>query len=387
MDYKGIRVLVLDGYGRQIPSILHQLHQLGCVITTVNESRLDVGYASRYPQKRLIQKGIREDDTVYKGLIERELLTGKYDVVFPMLERATEILHNLQIEGKCNGIRIIAAPYEAFKKAYDKQETMRICTENGIPCPVTKMDYETMDEYLLRATFPLACKPRKGSGSAGFKRVNNQEELEKYIAEGTIKVDDYVIQEYIEDIKYMVNCYVMMDDNHKPMFSVVVRTYRWYPINGGPGCFSRTVHDPEAAEAAVRLLTKMGWAGMAQVSCMYDGKSGIPKVGEINGRISAGIKTSEYAGCTPVKYMLDRAYGQPMKPIEMDIPEGLGLRYFHTDIMWLLKNPNRFKTKPSWFNFKKSKDYIFSWSDPVPFFSYAIEHIVTYRKDMKKREH
>lgn len=387
MEFKGVRVLVLDGYGRQIPSILHQLHQLKCVITTINESKLDVGYTSRYPKHRIVQKGIREDKTVYRNVIEQAISTGNYDVVFPMLEKSTDILHQLLREGKLGGIKVIAAPAEAFQKAYDKQETMRICTENHIPCPATKMDYETLDEYLARVNFPLACKPRKGSGSAGFKKVSSREELEEYIQNGTIKVEEYVIQEYIEDIQYMVNCYVMMDDEHKPIFKVVVKTYRWYPINGGPGCFARTVDESEAAESAARLLAKMNWSGMAQVSFMFDGKDGIPKVGEINGRISAGIKMCEFAGCTPVQYMLQRAYGEKLEPIAKPIPTGLGLRYFHTDIMWFLKHPKRFSAKPSWFDFRKSRDYIFSWGDPIPFFSYAIEHVLTYKKDMKKREH
>ena len=387
MDYKGIRVLLLDGFGRQIPSILHQLHGLGCVVTTVNESKLDVGYTSRYPQKRIIQKGIREDKTVYRQVIEKELTSGEYDVAFPMIEKATEILYELKREGKIQNVKILAAPYDAFIKAYDKQETMRICTENGIPCPATKMDDETLDEYLDRVNFPLACKPRKGSGSAGFKKITSKEELLGYINDNTIKVDEYVIQEYIEDIKYMVNCYVMMDDNQNAMYSLVVKTYRWYPIDGGPGCYAETVSMPEAAESAVKLLKHMGWANVAQVSCMLDGKDNIPKVAEINGRVSAGIKMSEYAGCTPVKYMLDRAFHQTMVPMKTTIPIGLGLRYFHTDILWLLKNPDRFKTKPSWFKCHKVKDYIFSWRDPIPFFSYAIEHALTYKEDMQKRKH
>ena len=387
MDYSGKKVLLLDGYGRQVPSILHQLHQLGCIVTTVNESKLDVGYTSRYPAKRVVQKGIREDKKIYRAVIERELQTSDYDVVFPMLEKSTEILHELQAEGKAADVKVIAAPATAFQKAYDKQETMRICTENDIPCPATKMDNETLEEYLSRVDFPLACKPRKGSGSAGFKMVSSREELEKYIQEGTIKVEEYVIQEYIKDIKYMVNCYVMMDDEHQPVFKVAVKTYRWYPINGGPGCFARTVDEPEAAESAAKLLSKMKWSGMAQVSFMFDGKDGIPKVGEINGRISAGIKICDMAGCTPVEYMLKRAYGQAIEPVSHAVPAGLGLRYFHTDIMWLLKSPNRFKSEPSWFDFSKNKDYIFSWADPVPFFSYAIGHMMTYRKDMAKRKH
>ena len=42
MDYKGKKVLVLDGFGRQQASILRQLHDLGCIITTVNDCKLDV---------------------------------------------------------------------------------------------------------------------------------------------------------------------------------------------------------------------------------------------------------------------------------------------------------------------------------------------------------
>ena len=76
-----------------------------------------------------------------------------------------------------------------------------------------------------------------------------------------------------------------------------------------------------------------------------------------------------------------------MIPKSDKIEEGLGLRYFHTDILWLLKTPNRFSATPNWFDFRKNVDYIFSWSDPIPFFSYAIGHDKTYTKDMAKRKH
>ena len=92
MNYKGKRVLVLDGFGRQQASILRQLHDLGCIITTINASKLDVGYASRYPHKRKVVPGIRNDELLYKEVIKRELATGNYDIVFPMIEKSTNIL-------------------------------------------------------------------------------------------------------------------------------------------------------------------------------------------------------------------------------------------------------------------------------------------------------
>ena len=387
MDYKGKKILLLDGYGRQIPSILHQLHQLGLIVTTINETALDVGKTSRYPKKKIVVPGIREDVAVYRKAIIDELARNHYDVLFPILEKSTDICTSGEIQTLYPDLKIIAAPREAFLKAYDKQQTMVACMENGIPCPLTKLDNESLEEFLEKVKFPLAAKPRRGSGSAGFKKIHNRKELESYVTNGDIRLEDYVIQEFIPQDKYMCNCYVMMDDDQNLMYSLALKTYRWYPVDGGPGCFARTVDQPIVTENAVKLFKSIGWSGFGQVSFMMDSRDNMPKVTEINGRISAGIKIMEYAGCTPVKYLLERAYGEKMVPKKDKIEEGLGLRYFHTDILWFLKNPNRWKAKPNWFDFRKSVDYIFSWEDPLPFFSYAIGHAKTYKKDMEKRQH
>ena len=165
MNYKGIRVLVFDGYGRQVPTILKQLHELGCVITTINDSKLDIGYSSRYPSEKLVIKGCRESADILRPFLEQSINEGKYDVFFPLLEKSTDLVLSLQEEGKIKNEKIVCAPREAFIKAYDKQLTMKACMENNIPCPKSKLEEETLDEYLAKVQFPLACKPRKGSGS------------------------------------------------------------------------------------------------------------------------------------------------------------------------------------------------------------------------------
>lgn len=386
-EYTGKKVLLLDGYGRQVPSLLHQLHGLGCAVTTMCESRLDVGYTSRYPRKRVVVHGIRENTDTYRRAIEKELERERYDILFPVLEKATDICTDGKIQANYPDLKIIAAPREAFLKAYDKQETMKICMENGIPCPITKMDDETLEEFLAKVSFPLIAKPRKGSGAAGLKKIGSRGELDKLVTDGTIRINEYVIQEFIPQDSYMCNCYLMLDDDQTMIYSVALQTYRWYPIDGGPGCFARTVYQPQVIQSAKKLFRALEWSGFGQVSFMMDKRDNMPKVTEINGRISAGIKIVEFAGCAPVKNMLDRAYNKQLQPQNERIKDGLGLRYFHTDIMWLFKSPNRFKGKPNWFDFRNSKDYIFSWADPIPFFSYAIEHIKTYKDDMERRKH
>jgi len=387
MDYKGKRVLVLDGFGRQQSSILRQLHDLECVITTVNNSKLDVGYASRYPHKRIVEHGIKDDEQLYKMVIERELATGNYDIVFPMVEKSTNILTIMKERGELGNVKAIVAPRSAFLKAYDKEETMRLCQEIGVPCPRTKMNDQTLDEYLSMVLFPLACKPRKGSGSAGFKKVQSREELDKYIAEGIIKPEEYVIQEYIPHSGTRYSNRVFLDKNQKVIFNVGTQIFRSFPVDGGPGCYSRTINRKDVKEYSERLLKKMEWVGLAHVCYMLDPRDNTPKIIEINGRIPSGIKICDLVGVKTVKCMFDMVYDVPMESYPEEFPEGEALRYFHTDIMWLLKSPNRFKANPSWFNFHRNHDYIWSWSDPLPFFTYTIEHLKTYKDDMKKREH
>ena len=387
MDYNGKRVLVLDGFGRQVAVILTELHDLGCVITTLNDSKLDIGYASRYPKHRIVEHGIRHDEELYRKVIEREMASGNYDVFLPMVEKSTDILTDMLEKGEVpENVKVIVAPRQAFLKAYDKEETMRFCQEIGVPCPRTKMDNETLDEYLSKVMFPLACKPRKGSGSAGFKKVDSREELERYIAEGVIKVDEYVLQEYIPHSGTRYSCRVFLDKQQNVIYDVEVQGFRSYPVDGGPGCYCRSINRRDVKEYSELLLKKLGWVGLAHVCFMFDPRDNTPKLIEINGRIPAGIKICHVVGVKIVKAMFDLAYDVPMEPYPKDFPEGEGLRYMHTDFMWLLKSKDRFRAKPSWFNFRKNHDYIWSWRDPWPFFTYTIEHIKTYRADMKKRE-
>ena len=53
-DLAGIRVLLLEGFARQSMPVMEALHKLGCHITTYNKSKLDMGYASKYPDKKML---------------------------------------------------------------------------------------------------------------------------------------------------------------------------------------------------------------------------------------------------------------------------------------------------------------------------------------------
>lgn len=382
MDYQGKKVLVLDGYGRQIPTVLQQLHDEGCVITTLNCSKYDCGYTSKYAAGKLVHPEARHDQKKLKEVLDREILSGKYDYVFPMLEPATEVLLANR-EAYDKHTTIMCAPFESFIQACDKQKTMTACMKNGIPCPVTKTDDESLDEFVRKVGFPIVIKPRKGSGSMGLHILKNREELDKILK--TTKLENNVLQEFVPQTGRQYLAYLIYDRQHHCRAQIIAEKVRWYPLDGGTASFMQSVDRPDITKSSVALLNSINWVGVAHIDLIEDPRNGIVKVMEINGRMPASIKIFAPAKVPFVRQLLDCYSGRPVEDYRANEKEGYRIRYLQTDFLWLLKSPNRFKSKPSWFNFTRAQDMIFSWKDPMPFFSYSISHIRTYKEDMAKR--
>lgn len=385
MDFKGVRVLVLDGYGRQVAIILKELHKLGCITTTLNCSKLDVGYTSRYPKKKILEPSVRYDLNELKRVLDREIPTGNYDVVFPMNEGATDVLWaNKELYQKY--VKYACAGEEGFVNAYDKQLTMTLCQKNGINCPITKMDDETLEEFLSKVSFPLALKPRKGSGSRGFHKVDTKEQLFSLIESGEVKVEEYVIQEFIKEGETHRVSYTFIDNEGNVKTSLMAKSTRPYPLVVGTNSLFQSCQMPEITAQAEKLLKLMNWKGYASVCFIESDEDHVPKVMEINGRISASIKMSVLCGAHVVRQLMEMAYDMPVTEYSRDYREDMRLRHFQADMMWFVKSPTRFKCKPCWFSPIRTSDVVFSWSDPIPWFAYTISCFARYKGEMEKRK-
>lgn len=385
MDFKGVRVLVLDGFGRQVAIILKELHAMGCITTTLNCSKLDVGYVSRYPVKKILEPQTRYDMTELKKVLDREILSGNYDVVMPMIEPSTDVLWENK-DLYLPYVKFACADYEGFMKAYDKQLTMELCQKNGINCPITKMDDETMEEFLSKVKYPLALKPRKGSGSRGFYKVESVERLNELIESGAVKVEEYVIQEFISNAEVHRVSYTFIDNDGEVKTSMLAKSTRPYPLVVGTNSLFQSCNMPEIAAQAEKLLKLMNWRGYASVCFIESDDDHIPKVMEINGRISASLKISWYCGASVVRQMMERAYGVPVTSYIKDYPDNKYLRHWQASAMWFVKSPDRFKSKPFCFTPFRTTDVVFSASDPLPWFAYTLSCFARYKSEMEKRK-
>jgi len=385
MSSYNLSVLLTDGFTRQVLPMSKAFKRLGCEVTTINFSYLDVGYTSKYPDHKIIDKSKKDD---YQGRLEmiRNLLkTGKYHVVVPTTDFSAALLSKNK-EELSRYAYIAVSDWDTFKIAMDKYETMKICMKNSIPCPKTLLDVSSIEDILnSEISFPIVVKPRIGYGAIGFHIVESEQQLVNLLNKMDIDLSSMIIQEFIpqSDMQYVVAIYV--DDNNKVKTALVFSKNRWFPINGGASTLSITVDDDDIINNCKRLVELINWRGCADIDLIRDPRDGIAKIMEINPRTSGNVKICFEAGVDLARQILESACKEEVTEYK-DYKKDIRLRCIHTDLLWFIKSKNRFRTKPSWFSLYKTKDQIFSIEDPLPWFSFTLQAICRYKTEMKKRK-
>lgn len=383
-DLSGIRVLLLEGFARQVMPLMKALHDLNCYVTTYNKSKLDMGYTSRYPDKKILGYWDRKSPEKSLDALQKLLKNGQYDIVIPMTDFSAILLSQNKDE-LSQYASIAVNNWDIFQSASDKQRTMMACEANGIPHPKTLINVETVEDILQSdLKYPFVIKPRTGYGSIGFHCIENEEHLRQVFEKAVNSHGKMLAQEYIPqtDIQYKAELFI--NSNGEVTSACVFDKTRWYPIDGGSTCCSASVDRPDIVECSARLLKAIGWRGYGDVDLIQDPRDGVAKVMEINPRITASVKICFAAGIDFARQIVEYETGREVTAYT-DYKIDSRLRYMHTDILWFLKSPNRLKCKPSWFDFKNTTDQIFSMKDPWPFFTYSIQGLVKYKNELKNR--
>lgn len=384
LNPQGKTVLLVNGADRQTLPLARGFRALGCSVATLNCSRLDLGYASRYPTQRILDPSIT-DETKRLQAVMRIVREGRYDFIVPTSDDTAELLslNKQELERYC---RVGVVEPELFYMAYNKQKTMQVCMEHGIPCPKTYASVQSPAELpLAQMQFPVVVKPCSSFGSIGFRRVDTAEALRALLMQLKSNLPDYVIQEYIPQTDLQYEAAMFVDEKGEIKTALVFSKNRWYPVDGGSSTMNETVQRPDIVQTCTRLLKQIGWRGAADIDLIMDPRDGMAKVMEINPRVSGSVKILFEAGVDIARQMLELAFHEPVTP-QLSYQSGRRLRCMHTDLLWLLQSKERFSARPSWFDFTRTADQIFSIRDPWPWFTFSVQAVKKYRREMKKRE-
>lgn len=378
-----VKVLLIEGRARQVLPLAKSMRELGVEVTTYNGSKLDPGYASRSPHRKLLAFFDAKDPEKSFEALKAELEKYHYDMVIPMNDDIA-----IQLSKHKKDLEKLTTPivedWETFQFACDKLKTMRVCMENNIPCPKT---FTSLDDFLASessVSYPLVVKPRTGCAAVGFHTSDTKEDVVEYFTKAEKKYGPMLIQEYIPQTDIQYKCEMYVDREGTLKASCVFAKNRWYPVYGGSSTLNTTVNRPDIEETCKQLLEKIGWKGYADIDLIQDPRDGIAKVMEINPRITGSVKICYAAGVNFSKLIL-QDYRKEAVDEAFNTNYGLQLRYMHTDVLWFLKSKDRFRCKPSWFNFKNSVHQIFSWDDPWPSIAFTFQGFGKLLKDKKKR--
>lgn len=360
-------VLIL-GAGTQGLAIARDIKRAGHKVVMIGEKN---NYADRshYVDKNYYCNSPSYSDKYLSWVIDVIKLEA-IDVVIPMGDTLAEFLsRNIDILSPL--VRYVMPSIDVFQRATDKNQLMALCQEKGYPHPYTINtvdDISSIDKNAL--PFPLLIKPNITCGARGMTLVKSFEELmEKYPA----ICEEYGpchLQQYVKQGGAQVEVQFYIDESGQLVNSSVIYKHRWYPEKGGSSCCAKSVRNDKIVDILYHLLLDLKWVGFADFDTIEDPETGELLIMELNPRVPACVKCAIAAGVHWGEIIVNGYMNKPQKVYSFE--ENVFLRHLGFEILWFLKSPNRFKTRPCWFHFfGKHIHYqdMSDWTDPVPFFA------------------
>ena len=380
----GKRILLLDGFCKQCLPFLRGFKELGCEVTIVCNSKLDCGYVSRLPDHRIIS-GLNIKDDVGAELLYRDLAkSGQYDLVLPLFDNTSKILSSSK-EELSKYLIVYVNDNSVFDRANDKNEVMRECMENGLPCPRTLFGVKNPEDVAKGGLqYPIIIKPRKSYGGRGFHPFENEIQLREYVTLNNIDLSEYVVQERIPADRIGLACNVFVDRDGEPKSCFSYVCLHMYPEVGGTSTLNAFIDRPDVTDSCTTLIKRMGIRGIVGVDVMIDRRDNIGKIIEINVRPPHGIAIGFKSGINLCRQILEDAYGLPVTKYDAARTD-FCMRIGQTDVLWYLTSPDRFKKTPRKMGYKKVYEQMFFWDDPLPWFAFLVEGIIHMRKTMKEK--
>lgn len=382
---KGKHILILEGYARQCLPYMREFKKFGLEVSLLCQTKMDCGYASRLPDHKILGTCDPERYDESEKYIVDLVKTGKFDLVFPLVDFSASILANNKEELSKYAI-ICANDKDVFNRSQDKLEVMKSCMEADVPHPKTLVNVTSIEDVFASGIqFPIIIKPRRGCGAKGFHKFETADEFENCIRDNNITLTDMVVQECLPIESLVMSDNIFIDRKGDIKSSFLYGCYRVYPIKGGTGTFNISFDRKDIHKQCARLVKAMNLKGCVGVDLMIDSRDNIAKVIEINPRTLACSKIGFMAGVNQAQQTLEDVYGFEVTPM-MEYKSDMRCRMSQTDTLWFIKSPERFKAKPSWFSQKNTKDQTFSWDDPLPWFAFLLRGLTRLKREEKARK-
>lgn len=264
-------------------------------IYAADSIKLNGGAFSKYVKKSFVYPEVSKNANLFIESILDFVEQENIEYIIPSFEEAYVL--SFYKERFKNKVKMLVEDYEKLMVLHDKYTMTQLSKHIGIDVPRTVL---LKDFKQAEWKFPFVLKPRKNRGAMGIKKIDNEVQLEKALRE--INGENYMVQEYIEHRQF---CTTGIAYNGKLMGNVIYKNLREFPESGGFGTYRVSYDIPEIIENVKKIVFELDYTGFICVDHLYDPKTGIYYITDVNPRMSPGLYTAYMAGVNLPKMYID----------------------------------------------------------------------------------
>ena len=329
-----MNVLITDGENRSSLAATRSLSGKGHKIIVSGKKKQNISSASKYCIKAYKTKDPLRDGDDYIDNIVKIINKEKIDVVLPMSEPTIYLLN--EYHHVIPKSAIIACPeQEKVNLIFDKYKLFKLAASCDVPIPATVF-INNREELPAKEgqlpEFPLVVKPgmsrirtKAGFLAAGVMYVHNLDELKTLYSHEEVLKYPSMIQEKI--VGPGTGLFTLFDGKkHLALFSH--KRLREKPPWGGVSVVCQSVSlDDKMVEASKKLLSAVGWRGVAMVEFKRDLRDGTAKLMEINGRFWGSLQLAISSGVDFPNLFIDYLVGKAPSEAVSSYKKGYKLKW------------------------------------------------------------
>ena len=271
--------IVLDGEQRSALAVTRSLGRRGVKVTVGAVDTPSLASCSRYCTRSFRYPSPYHDPIGFIRSIRDFTENSPNSILFPITDvTLTEIL--LKKTELQESVVIPFMDYEKYMQVSDKIELIRLARELNVPTPISFLstdfsNKETLIKHISNAGYPVVVKPsfskiRSGEGwiDAKVHYASDENRLREILLLNVFQSFPFLVQKRVEGPG--VGIFLLME-NGKLIAKFAHRRIREKPPSGGVSVLSESIDPPaEAMRAAVKILEKLHWNGVAMVEFKID---------------------------------------------------------------------------------------------------------------------
>ena len=303
--------------------IVRSLGRLGVPVYSIDATRWESAFSSRYCRKRFIlDTGSVPPDESIARLLDIGHKIGGFPILIPTTDQ---------------GAIWVAEHAEALREAYrlphqdaslvrvlsDKGRMQDLARRSGVPTAqaVVPQSRKDVEQFLESAVFPVMVKAtdadrfRRYTGGTKFVVQTPRELLALYDRAEDPEGPNLLIQEFIPGDDWMFDGY--FDQNSECLFGLTGKKIRRFPANTGVTSLGVCLCNETVKKTTTEFMKAIGYHGILDIGYRYDRRDGQYKVLDVNPRIGCTFRLfTAINGMDVARALYLDMTGQPVAPAE-----------------------------------------------------------------------